>query len=446
MVYGTAQYVTSAIAELEAPPSDLPVRIQEHSFLLGRLLFQKSGTTATQVDTVFETVFTPTQAATHANLSGLSADDHAQYHTDARALTWLGGRSTTDLPEGTNLYYTDVRADARIGLANLEDLADVVAYAALADGEVLQWNTAAGGWRHRTLAEAGISAVGHVHAAGDITSGILSVTRGGIGLADPTAGKILLGAGASAMTQLDFGAAAGYVRSTGAAWARSALLASDLTGTALPASVVTSSLTTVAEAAVTGHEGAIDHDALTNFVAGEHFLQSAITNLGTLATHLLFTDNTYDIGASGATRPRNMYLAGALTISGTIIGTSGTFSDNTAGITAQAASGASIMRIVRNLITDNTQMQFKLAGAEEWHIGISGSSPGVLAFNDAFFGNVITIARGGILTIDGTHFIKERAAAAADVTVYGQLWVKNTDPNELWFTDGDGTDNQVAFV
>ena len=42
--------------------------------------------------------------------------------------------------------------------------------------------------------------------------------------------------------------------------------------------------------------------------------------------------------------------------------------------------------------------------------------------------------------------IKESAAAVADTAIYGQLWVKNTDPNELWFTDGDGQDNQVAYV
>ncbi|KKL66291.1 hypothetical protein LCGC14_2146440, partial [marine sediment metagenome] len=79
MVYGTAQYTKSALAELESPPSDLPIRIQTHSFLLGRLIFKKSDTTATQVDTVFETVFNPTQAATHSNLSGLTADDHLLY-------------------------------------------------------------------------------------------------------------------------------------------------------------------------------------------------------------------------------------------------------------------------------------------------------------------------------------------------------------------------------
>ncbi|KKL63337.1 hypothetical protein LCGC14_2176110, partial [marine sediment metagenome] len=171
MVYGTAQYNKSALAELEEPPSSLPIRIQTHSFLLGRMIFQKSATDATQVDTVFETVFLPTQAADHGNLSGLTDDDHTQYHTDGRALTWLGTRSTTDLSEGSNLYYTNARADARIGLADLEDLNDVVAYSSLADGEVLIYNTAAGGWRHRTFAEAGIGDITEVVAGAGMTGG-----------------------------------------------------------------------------------------------------------------------------------------------------------------------------------------------------------------------------------------------------------------------------------
>jgi len=171
MVYGTAQYNKSALAELEEPPSSLPVRIQTHSFLLGRMIFQKSATTAVQVDTVFETVFLPTQAADHGNLSGLTDDDHTQYHTDGRALTWLGTRSTTDLSEGSNLYYTNARADARIGLADLEDLNDVVAYSSLADGEVLIYNTAAGGWRHRTFSEAGIGDITDVVAGAGMTGG-----------------------------------------------------------------------------------------------------------------------------------------------------------------------------------------------------------------------------------------------------------------------------------
>ncbi len=160
MVYGTAQYNKSALAELEEPPSSLPIRIQTHSFLLGRMIFQKSATTAIQVDTVFETVFLPTQAADHGNLSGLTDDDHTQYHTDGRALTWLGTRSTTDLSEGSNLYYTNARADARIAAAKLEDLNDVT-ITSIASGEILKWNGSL--WINNTLAEAGISATGHTH-------------------------------------------------------------------------------------------------------------------------------------------------------------------------------------------------------------------------------------------------------------------------------------------
>jgi hypothetical protein len=43
-----------------------------------------------------------------------------------------------------------------------------------------------------------------------------------------------------------------------------------------------------------------------------------ITVPGTVNSNLLFTDNTYDIGASGATRPRNLYLAGDAVIGGSM--------------------------------------------------------------------------------------------------------------------------------
>ena len=193
--------------------------VTQHQAALAVAFAQLTGSIAD--GQVPESAVTQHQAAIdHGTIAGLGDDDHSQYHTDGRALTWLGTRnttdlsegsnlywtdarwqtawglkttanlpentnlyytdarwqtawglkSTTDLSEGTNLYYTNVRADARIALANWEALADVVAYSALADGEISVWNTAAGGWRHRTLAEAGVSATGHVHAAGDITS------------------------------------------------------------------------------------------------------------------------------------------------------------------------------------------------------------------------------------------------------------------------------------
>ena len=146
-------------------------------------------------------------ATDHGALTGLTGDDHLHYHTDARALTWLGTRSTTDLSEGTNLYYTNTRADARItlhaalpsahhvkytdgeavsavgtpwvgliaaedhhsrytnsevdtriSLAVTDDLLDVTITNVQA-GEIMYDNGA--GWINATLAEAGVAAASH---------------------------------------------------------------------------------------------------------------------------------------------------------------------------------------------------------------------------------------------------------------------------------------------
>lgn len=52
------------------------------------------------------TIFGLSTAIDHGTLTGLADDDHTQYHNDSRALTWLGTRTTNDLPEGvSNFYY-----------------------------------------------------------------------------------------------------------------------------------------------------------------------------------------------------------------------------------------------------------------------------------------------------------------------------------------------------
>lgn len=50
-----------------------------------------------------------------------------------------------------------------------------------------------------------------------------------------------------------------------------------------------------------------------------------LTINSTITSNLIFTDNTYDIGASGATRPRNLYLSNSATIGsgGAVIGSTG---------------------------------------------------------------------------------------------------------------------------
>jgi hypothetical protein len=44
----------------------------------------------------------------------------------------------------------------------------------------------------------------------------------------------------------------------------------------------------------------------------------------------------------------------------------------------------------------------------------------------------------------GGFFFKEQAAADTDQTTFGQLWVKNTNPVQLWFTDDLGNDTQIV--
>lgn len=53
----------------------------------------------------------------------------------------------------------------------------------------------------------------------------------------------------------------------------------------------------------------------------------------------------------------------------------------------------------------------------------------------------------GALKVNSTNsgiLIAEIAAAGTDTAGYGQLWVKNATPCELWFTDDAGTDTQIV--
>ena len=74
-----------------------------------------------------------------ASLAGLTTDDlppgsnsSRQYFTQALFNAFFTTQSTTNLPEGTNLYFTDTRADARadvrIAAADFEDLSDIPVY------------------------------------------------------------------------------------------------------------------------------------------------------------------------------------------------------------------------------------------------------------------------------------------------------------------------------
>lgn len=79
-LYGRSEHNTAAGAETQNEPATSPDRIGVLSVLLGRLIFQKSDATATQIDSAFTKVFVGTAVSDHNSLSNLAVGDvHTQY-------------------------------------------------------------------------------------------------------------------------------------------------------------------------------------------------------------------------------------------------------------------------------------------------------------------------------------------------------------------------------
>jgi len=60
-----------------------------------------------------------------------------------------------------------------------------------------------------------------------------------------------------------------------------------------------------------------------------------------------------------------------------------------------------------------------------------------------------TSAHTSKLSLEGSMMFKEQAAATADLASYGQLWVKDAAPNQLYFTNDAGNDirlDEEVFV
>ena len=123
------------------------------------------------------------------------------------------------------------------------------------------------------------------------------------------------------------------------------------------------------------------------------------------AGHLLATDNTFDIGAAGATRPRRAHIGtevivgAALTISSSVISSAGAMSLNSAGLTLQS--------------TGVNTIQFDTNGTSRWNVASTGH---ILANTD----NTLDIGAAGATrprTIYArTSFIAQGATNALTVT------------------------------
>ena len=142
---------------------------------------------------------------------------------------------------------------------------------------------------------------------------------GGTGVLNPTVGNLLIGAGASAMTELAPGAAGGYVRSNGTAWVRNTIQAGDL-----PAHT---------------------HDAdtgLTGATLASTVLASSLTSVGTLATLTVTAQITGSISGASTSCSGNAATA-TLAADATTLETprniNGVSFDGSSNITVAAAAG-----------------------------------------------------------------------------------------------------------
>ena len=129
-------------------------------------------------------------------------------------------------------------------------------------------------------------------------------------------------------------------------------------------------------------------------------------------------------------------------------------------------SGANLDRIIINkggnveialtTIDNNYKLIVRRAANINLGIGLQSSELAIAAFNDALSANVpmrfyaseynflngkvgigLTVPKTK-LTIEGALTLKERVAADVDTAAYGQIWVKNATPNQLFFENDNG--------
>ena len=118
MVYGQAEYASAADASMATEPSSLPPVFESTTLLVGRIIFEKSATSATAVDSPFHNVFGNSAVTVHNNLSALQGGTLNEYYH----LTAAQNTDLTDGGDSTNHYHASDRS-----LANTTGLGSNVA-------------------------------------------------------------------------------------------------------------------------------------------------------------------------------------------------------------------------------------------------------------------------------------------------------------------------------
>jgi archaellum component FlaG (FlaF/FlaG flagellin family) len=101
VVLGGASYNHLLDVQSTQPPASLPSVIAKQAVLVGRIIIKKSDTTATQIDSSFSVIFTPSGVISHNDLSDIQGGTTNQYyHLTNRQATGLITKTVTFVIDG----------------------------------------------------------------------------------------------------------------------------------------------------------------------------------------------------------------------------------------------------------------------------------------------------------------------------------------------------------
>lgn len=114
---------------------------------------------------------------------GLIIDAYDKLESDAKYMPI--DATTTNVSEGTRLYFTNARADARIAVSSINALADVdTTSETVLDGQALAWNATASKWIPQTIVGGGGGGGSILNLDGgypdSIFGGITAIDAGGV--------------------------------------------------------------------------------------------------------------------------------------------------------------------------------------------------------------------------------------------------------------------------
>jgi hypothetical protein len=115
IVLGTGDYTLTNATASDVPAT--PPQFSEFFILVGRIIVQKSASTATQVDSAFSVTFTGASVSAHNDLSGLQGGTTNEYYHLTSAENTAVSTLTSDL--AAKVPYTGATTDADLGTHSL---------------------------------------------------------------------------------------------------------------------------------------------------------------------------------------------------------------------------------------------------------------------------------------------------------------------------------------